>query len=174
MLNRRTVSLAAGPVAVSGRGQCGGPGTLGPMDGDWTGLVGVALGALITGGVTFLTGKLADDRARTSKRKEHVARLGAELLREADRVKNFLSNYISERGYMPGENEEWGHVDQLARIAGELRLFAPRSVNDVAAELVAALEAREAGVVGGRSRDVGKIRDEVVTALRVYLHGGDD
>ncbi|MEU2153312.1 hypothetical protein, partial [Micrococcus luteus] len=36
----------------------------------WIGLGGVVLGALIAGGATFLTGKLADDRARQAKRKE--------------------------------------------------------------------------------------------------------
>ena len=131
------------------------------------------MGALIAGGATFLTGKLADDRARMTKRKEHVARLGAELLREADRIERFLLDYIEEHGYVPGDDDHRGAVDQLARIAGELRLFAPRPVNDAAAELVDVLEAWESGV-GGRGRDAKKIHDDVVTALRVYLHDGDD
>lgn len=99
------------------------------------------LGALIAGGATFLTGKLADDRARQAERKEHVARVGAEFLREADRVEQYLLDYVHEHAAVPGDNEEWGETAELARIAWELRLFAPRPVNDAAAELVDVLEA---------------------------------
>ena len=74
---------------------------------------------------------------------------------------------------MPGDNEEWGETAELARIAWELRLFAPRPVNDAAAELVDVLEAWESGV-DGRGRDVLEIHKRFVSVLRVYLHGEDD
>ena len=54
-----------------------------------------------------------------------------------------------------------------------LRLFAPRPVNDAAAELVDVLEAWESGV-DGRGRDVLEIHKRFVSVLRVYLHGEDD
>lgn len=131
------------------------------------------MGALIAGGATFLSGKLADDRARQAQTKEHVARVGAEFLREADRVEQNLLNYVHRYGFVPGDNEEWGATARLAQIAWELRLFAPRTVNDAAAELVDVLEAWESGV-GGRGRDVLESHRRFVSVLRVYLHGGDD
>lgn len=92
----------------------------------WIGLAGVVLGALIAGGATFLTGMLADDRARQAKRKDQVARVGAEFLREADRVEQYLLDYVYKYAAVPGDNEEWGETAKLARIAWELRLFAPQ------------------------------------------------
>lgn len=139
----------------------------------WIGLGGVVLGAVIAGGATFLSGKLADDRARAAKRKEHVARVGADFLREADRVEKYLLDFYYKNAYAPGDDEEWGAVDTLNGIAQELNLVAPRPVNAAAADLVEVLEAWESGV-GGGGRDVKEIHDAVVTALRVYLHGGDD
>ena len=162
------------PGVAGGRSPRGGEGssTLSLMDA-WIGLGGVVLGALIAGGATFLTGKLADDRARQAERKEHVARVGAEFLREADRVEQYLLDYVHEHAAVPGDNEEWGETAELARIAWELRLFAPRPVNDAAAELVDVLEAWESGV-DGRGRDVLEIHKRFVSVLRVYLHGEDD
>lgn len=139
----------------------------------WIGLGGVVLGALIAGGATFLSGKLSDNRARIAARKEHVARVGANFLREADRVEKYLLDYFYAYASAPGEDEQLGAVDTLAGLAEELRLFAPQAVGQAAAELVDVLEKWESGV-GGGGRDVKDVHEAVVTALRVYLHGGDD
>lgn len=104
-------------------------------------LIGVVIGALLTGGVSWLNDRKQHERTQAAERTKANLELCADFLEAIDQEERGVSDWYSREGQLPGD---MGYDEQLSSTRTHLtslELRCPDPVYQSAVNLVTALEA---------------------------------